>query len=338
MPVIDKYLSYIFENGFSDLHIIPDVHIIGRIDGDLVKISEDKYTNADLEKVLFEIIPQGDKDYLNKHFNLDFSYEVPGVSRYRANYYWHNGGIGATFRVIPKKIPTISELGLSEASLRTTQFKNGLVLITGPTGSGKTSTMAALLNYININRPAHIITIEDPIEFVHQNDKLGLVSQRELGKHTKSFSSALRAALREDPNVIMIGEMRDMETIELAITAAETGHLVFASLHTNSVAKTVDRLVDVFPNESKGEVRALLADTLRAVLSQTLVKRADGKGRIPVQEIMFVNHAISNLIREGKSFQIDDVIQTSMKDGMLLMSNEMQRLTKEGKIGVEKIA
>lgn len=337
MPAIDKYLSYIFENGFSDLHIVPNVPIIGRLDGDLIRISTDQFDAKTIDTILHEILNEDEKSHLLGHSNLDFSYEIPTVSRFRVNYYMHSGGLGATFRVIPVKIPTVSELGLSESILKTTQYKNGLVLVTGPTGSGKTSTMAALLNYINTNRPEHIITIEDPIEFIHSNNLKGLVSQREVGKHTKSFSSALRSALREDPDVIMVGEMRDKETIELAITAAETGHLVFASLHTNSASKTIDRLVDVFPDEGKDEIRTLLADTLRAVISQVLVKHSSGKGRVPVQEIMFVNHAISNLIREGKSYQIEDVIQTSPNEGMLLMKNEMDRLSNEKKIGIESI-
>lgn len=337
MPVVDKYLKYIFENGFSDLHLLPNVPVIGRLDGDLIRISQDQYSLEDLNQILVEILNDDEKEHLKKRFNVDFSYEIPGVSRFRVNYYFHNGGLGSTFRAIPVKIPTISELGLSESVLKSTQFKNGLILVTGPTGSGKTSTMAALLNYINANRPDHIITIEDPIEFIHSNNLKGLVSQREVGKHTKSFSSALRSALREDPDVIMIGEMRDIETIELAITAAETGHLVFASLHTNSASKTIDRLVDVFPDEGKEEIRTLLADTLRAVISQVLIRKSSGKGRIPVQEIMFVNHAISNLIREGKSYQIEDVIQTSLNEGMLLMKNEMNRLSKEKIIGIESI-
>jgi len=337
MPAIDKYLSYIFENGFSDLHVVPNVPVIGRLDGDLIRISTDQFDAKTLDTILYEIISVDEKDHLKKHSNVDFSYEISGVSRFRVNYYFHSGGLGATFRVIPVKIPTISELGLNESILESTQYKNGLVLVTGPTGSGKTSTLAALLNYINTNRPDHIITIEDPIEFIHSNNLKGLVSQREVGKHTKSFSSALRSALREDPDVIMVGEMRDMETIELAITAAETGHLVFASLHTNSASKTIDRLVDVFPDEGKDEIRTLLADTLRAVISQVLVKKIGGRGRLPVQEIMFVNHAVSNLIREGKSYQIEDVIQTSPNEGMLLMKNEMDRLNNEKKIGIESI-
>lgn len=337
MPAIDKYLRYVFENGYSDLHVVPNVPVIGRIDGDLVRISDDTYDAKTLESILSEVLNSDERDHLAKHSNVDFSYEITGLSRFRVNYYFHSGGLGSTFRVVPAKIPTVSELGLHSSVLKATQFKNGLVLVTGPTGSGKTSTLAALLNHINTNRADHIITIEDPIEFIHSNNFKGLVSQREIGKHAKSFSSALRSALREDPDVIMIGEMRDIETIELAITAAETGHLVFASLHTNSASKTIDRLVDVFPDEGKSEIRTLLADTLRAVISQVLVKHSSGKGRVPVQEIMFVNHAISNLIREGKSYQIEDVIQTSLDDGMVLMKNEMARLSQEKKIGIESI-
>jgi twitching motility protein PilT len=253
---------------------------------------------------------------------LDFAYEIPNVARFRANYFYQKRGLGAVFRIIPSKILSVEELNLPETVLKFTRLSRGLVLVTGPTGSGKSTTLAAMIDYININRKEHILTIEDPVEFVHKN-KNCLVNQREVLTHTGSFSMALRAALREDPDVILVGEMRDLETIELAITAAETGHLVFGTLHTNSAAKTVDRIIDAFPSDRQAQIRTMLSESLKGVISQQLLKRADKPGRVASVEILYVNSAVANLIREGKTFQIPSVIQTGKGDGMQLMDQSI---------------
>jgi len=272
--------------------------------------------------LLFEIISDEQREKFLQKKDLDFAYEIPNVARFRANYFYQKRGLGAVFRIIPSKILSVEELNLPETVLKFTRLSRGLVLVTGPTGSGKSTTLAAMIDYININRKEHILTIEDPVEFVHKN-KNCLVNQREVLTHTGSFSMALRAALREDPDVILVGEMRDLETIELAITAAETGHLVFGTLHTNSAAKTVDRIIDAFPSDRQAQIRTMLSESLKGVISQQLLKRSDKPGRVASVEILYVNSAVANLIREGKTFQIPSVIQTGKGDGMQLMDQSI---------------
>lgn len=322
MAKIDAFFKYMMENDASDLHLSAGCKPKIRKHGELEEIKYHELTNDILEVLLFEIISDGQREKFLQKKDLDFAYEIPNVARFRANYFYQKRGLGAVFRIIPSKILSVEELNLPETVLKFTRLSRGLVLVTGPTGSGKSTTLAAMIDYININRKEHILTIEDPVEFVHKN-KNCLVNQREVLTHTGSFSMALRAALREDPDVILVGEMRDLETIELAITAAETGHLVFGTLHTNSAAKTVDRIIDAFPSDRQAQIRTMLSESLKGVISQQLLKRSDKPGRVASVEILYVNSAVANLIREGKTFQIPSVIQTGKGDGMQLMDQSI---------------
>jgi twitching motility protein PilT len=318
MAEIDTLFNYMLENDASDLHLSTGSKPMIRKHGELEEIDAPELTNEGLRKMLFEIASEEQKERFLATKDLDFAYEIPGVSRFRANYLEQKRGTGAVFRVIPTKILTAEELGLPDQILRFTQLSRGLVLVTGPTGSGKSTTLAAIIDYINRNRKEHILTVEDPVEFVHQNQQC-LVNHREIGTHTQSFAAALRAALREDPDVILVGEMRDLETIELAITAAETGHLVFGTLHTNSAAKTIDRIIDAFPSGQQAQIRTMLSESLKGVICQQLLKRIDTPGRLAALEILYCKTAIANLIREGKTFQIPSMIQTGKNEGMQLM-------------------
>lgn len=306
------------EQHASDLHLSvgsqPQIRKHGELEGIAFKVMTEEL----LRELLFEILNDEQKKSFLREKDLDFAYEIPSLGRFRANYFLQKRGMGAVFRVIPNEILSAEDLGLPKQVLRFAELNRGLVLVTGPTGSGKSTTLAAIIDYINLNRKDHILTIEDPIEFVHQN-KGCLINQREIGSHTESFSAALRAALREDPDVILVGEMRDLETIELAITAAETGHLVFGTLHTSSAAKTVDRIIDVFPAGKQAHIRTMLSESLKGVIAQQLLKRADQPGRLAALEILFVTHAISNQIREGKTFQIPSIIQMGKGEGMQLL-------------------
>ncbi|MBZ4642999.1 MAG: twitching motility protein PilT [Deferribacteres bacterium] len=322
MAKIDAFFKYMIENDASDLHLSAGCKPKVRKHGELEEIKYQELTNDILKMLLFEIITEEQKKRFLEKKDLDFAYEMPGLARFRANYFYQKRGLGAVFRIIPSKILSAQDLGLPESILRFTKLSRGLVLVTGPTGSGKSTTLAAMIDYINSTRKDHILTIEDPVEFVHVN-KQCLVNHREVSTHTESFSSALRAALREDPDVILVGEMRDLETIELAITAAETGHLVFGTLHTNSAAKTVDRIIDAFPAGQQAQIRTMLSESLKGVISQQLLKRIDKPGRVAALEILFVNSAIANLIREGKTFQIPSMIQTGKGDGMQLMDQSI---------------
>jgi len=322
MAKIDAFFKYMMENDASDLHLSAGCKPKIRKHGELEEIKYQELTNDILEVLLFEIISDGQREKFLQKKDLDFAYEIPNIARFRANYFYQKRGLGAVFRIIPSKILSVEELNLPETVLKFTRLSRGLVLVTGPTGSGKSTTLAAMIDYININRKEHILTIEDPVEFVHKN-KNCLVNQREVLTHTGSFSMALRAALREDPDVILVGEMRDLETIELAITAAETGHLVFGTLHTNSAAKTVDRIIDAFPSDRQAQIRTMLSESLKGVISQQLLKRSDKPGRVASVEILYVNSAVANLIREGKTFQIPSVIQTGKGDGMQLMDQSI---------------
>ncbi|MCX8084076.1 MAG: type IV pilus twitching motility protein PilT [Calditerrivibrio sp.] len=318
MAKIDAFFKYMMENNCSDLHLSSGCKPLVRKHGELEEIKYQELTNEILQMLLFEIITEEQKQYFLKKKDLDFAYEIPGLARFRANYFYQKRGIAAVFRLIPSKILSAEDLGLPPQVLKFANLSRGLVLVTGPTGSGKSTTLAAIIDYINRNRKDHILTIEDPVEFVHES-KGCLVNHREVGTMTESFASALRAALREDPDVILVGEMRDLETIELAITAAETGHLVFGTLHTNSAPKTVDRIIDAFPAGQQAQIRTMLSESLKGVISQQLLKRCDKPGRIAALEIMVVNSAISNLIREGKIFQIPSIMQTGKADGMQMM-------------------
>lgn len=322
MAKIDAFFKYMMENDASDLHLSTGSKPKVRKHGELEEIKYQELTNDILKMLLFEIITDEQKDKFLEKKDLDFAYEIPNLARFRANYFYQKRGLGAVFRIIPSKILSVEDLNLPETVLKFTRLSRGLVLVTGPTGSGKSTTLAAMIDYINNNRKEHILTIEDPVEFVHKN-KNCLVNQREVLTHTNSFSMALRAALREDPDVILVGEMRDLETIELAITAAETGHLVFGTLHTNSAAKTVDRIIDAFPSDRQAQIRTMLSESLKGVISQQLLKRSDKPGRVAAVEILYVNNAVANLIREGKTFQIPSMIQTGKGDGMQIMDQSI---------------
>lgn len=320
---LDKIFRTALQYKASDIYITTGSKPILRINGDLVRIEEhDELTKKMAEEYLLEIMNEEQKAAFAKNLDLDFSLDIPSLSRFRVNIFVQRKGMGGVFRLIPENVFTIDELGLPETLKQITKYKNGLVIVTGPTGSGKSTTLAAMLNEVNENKAEHIITIEDPIEFVHQN-KMSIIEQREVKTHTKSFKRALRSALREDPDVILVGEMRDLETISLAITAAETGHLVFATLHTSGAAKSVDRMIDAFPFEQQNQIRAQLSESLKAVIWQNLVKTKDGKGRVAPLEIMIMNDAIANMIRKSKTHQIDSAIETGFKEGMQTMKKSV---------------
>ena len=314
MAQIDKLFNILKERKGSDLHISVGAPPLIRVSGDLTPLSTNLLPQPETKKLLYEIMSPYQQEQFEKNMEMDFAYGLPGVGRFRANILLQNRGIAAVFRIIPEEILSVEQLKCPPQILNFAKLHRGLVLCTGPTGSGKSTTLAALVDYINANRAEHIITIEDPIEFVHPNKKC-LVNQREVGAHTRSFAASLKSALREDPDVILVGEMRDLETIQLAMTAAETGHLVFGTLHTTSAAKTIDRIIDVFPSGQQGQVRSMLSESLKGVMAQTLLKKIGG-GRIAAIEILIGNPAIANLIREEKTFQINSVLQTSKSEGM----------------------
>lgn len=320
---LDKIFRTAVQYKASDIYITTGSKPILRINGDLIRIEEhDELTKKMAEDLLLEVMNEEQKAFFAKNLELDFSLDLPSISRFRVNIFVQRKGMGGVFRLIPENVFTIDELGLPETLKQITQYKNGLVIVTGPTGSGKSTTLAAMLNEVNENKAQHIITIEDPIEFVHQN-KMSIIEQREVKTHTLSFKHALRSALREDPDVILVGEMRDLETIALAITAAETGHLVFATLHTSGAAKSIDRMIDAFPFEQQNQIRAQLSESLKAVIWQNLVKTKDGKGRVAPLEIMIMNNAIANMIRKSKTHQIDSAIETGFKEGMQTMKKSV---------------
>jgi twitching motility protein PilT len=322
MAQIDQFLKVLAEQGGSDLHLTTGAPPIMRLHGHLQNFKFRELTAKDLESLVYEIMDEEWRMRFLDAMDFDFAYEIPEVARFRVNVFWQRKGLAAVFRTIPAKILTADDLGLPEAVRNFGMLSRGLVLVTGPTGSGKSTTLAALIDLINETRRDHILTIEDPVEFTHPNKKC-LVNQREVGTNTKSFANALRAALREDPDVILVGEMRDRETIELGITAAETGHLVFGTLHTNSAPKTVDRMIDVFPADQQEQIRSMLAESLKGVVSQVLLRTKGGQGRIAAHEIMVGTPAVSNLIRENKLHQIPSMIQTGKKDGMQLMDQHI---------------
>lgn len=331
MATIDELFKVMVEQGASDLHLSSGAPPYLRLHGDMVPLNYKELNNQDVQGLIFEILSEKQKRAFVEKWELDCAYTLQGVGRFRCNVFMQRKGLGAVFRIIPEKIKTVTELNLPQGVIDMIDNERGLVLVTGPTGSGKSTTLASMIHQINMTREAHIITVEDPIEFVHQNIK-SLVNQREVGSHTKSFANALKAALREDPDILLVGELRDLETISLALTAAETGHLVFGTLHTNSAAKTVDRIIDVFPAGQQAQIRAMLSESLRGVVAQALFSRADGQGRVAAFEILKNTKAVANLIREAKTHQVHSMMQTGSASGMILFEKYIDELVKKGKV------
>ncbi len=327
---ITELLSFAVKHKASDLHLSADSPPMIRVDGDVRKINIPALSHKQVQELVYDIMNDRQRKEYEQNFECDFSFEVPDLARFRVNAFVQNRGAGAVFRTIPSEVLTLEDLGAPEIFKTISDNPRGLVLVTGPTGSGKSTTLAAMLDYINEKNYYHVLTIEDPIEFVHKN-KNSLINQREVHRDTHSFSNALRSALREDPDVILVGEMRDLETIRLAMTAAETGHLVFGTLHTTSAPKTIDRIVDVFPGDEKPMIRSMLSESLRAVISQTLLKKVGG-GRIAAHEIMIATSAIKNLIREDKVAQMYSSIQTGAAHGMQTLDQSLQNLLNQGLI------
>ena len=329
MARIDAFFKLMHDHGASDLHLTSGSQPVLRIRGEMERVRYKTLDNDELKAILYEIAPEDKVKVFEETGDVDFAYSIPNLARYRSNFFRQENGIGAVFREIPSRIMTCRELGLPEVIENLALLPRGLVLVTGPTGSGKSTSLAAMVDYANKKRKDHIITIEDPIEFLHPHQNC-LVNQREVGVHTQSFTAALRGALREDPDIVLVGEMRDLETIALALEAAETGHLVLGTLHTSSAAKTVDRVINVFPHEQQNQIRASLSEGLRAVICQTLFKRIDVKGRCAALEIMIATPAVRHLIRENKTFQISSAIQTGRKYGMQSLDDHiMELLNKE---------
>lgn len=322
------------QRGASDLHLTSGSAPFMRIHGEMVKLNYREVTRETAESLIFEILTEKQRERFKEHWDLDLSYPLEGIGRFRVNVFMQRHGISAVCRLIPEEIKTIDELGLPKQLTTLIDASEGLILVTGPTGSGKSTTLAAMIHTINTNQKAHIITIEDPIEFVHSNQS-SLVSQREVESHTKSFGNALRASLREDPDIILLGEMRDLETVSMAITAAETGHLVFGTLHTNSAIKTIDRVIDVFPEAQQTQIRVMLSESLRGVVAQALLPRPDHQGRVAVAEILVNVPAVANLIREGKTHQIANVMQTGRAHGMITFEGAVQDLIQRGVVSKE---
>jgi len=331
---IDAFFKLMNEQSASDLHLVAGSQPILRVHGDMERVKYKILGNDELKAMLYEIAPEDKIKTFEETGDIDFAYEIPNLARYRAKYFQQKWGIGAVFREIPSNILTVEQLGLPSVLNKLSMLHKGLVLVTGPTGSGKSTTLAAMIDHVNRNKRSHIITIEDPVEFVHQS-KGCVINHREVGVHTRGFKSALRGALREDPDIILVGEMRDLETIELALEAASTGHLVFGTLHTSSAAKTVDRVIDVFPSHQQAQIRTTLSESLKGVIAQNLFKRIDKKGRMAVLEIMVVTPAVANLVREGKTFQIPSAIQTGKKYGMQSLDDAILEALQSRKISEE---
>lgn len=331
---LDELLKFSFQQGASDLHISSGLPPLIRVDGDVRRINVPELNADQVRDLIYTSMNDDQIRNFEEAWEADFSFAVKGVARFRVNVFGQNRGMAAVFRTIPDTILTLEQLGCPESFKEIVNVPRGLVVVTGPTGSGKSTTLAAMMDYLNESKNEHILTIEDPIEFVHQSKKC-LVNQREVHRDTKSFSNALRSALREDPDIILVGEMRDLETIRLALTAAETGHLVFGTLHTSSAAKTIDRIIDVFPGDEKQLVRSMLSESLRAVIAQTLMKKIGG-GRTAAWEIMIGTSAIKNLIREDKVAQMYSAIQTGRAHGMQTLDQHLKELVQKGLVDHEQ--
>jgi twitching motility protein PilT len=332
---IDELLHIVVDRNASDLHICQNSEPVIREDGALKRLNFEKMSMQTLQRMMYDILSDENINKFETTLELDFSYTLPRRARFRVNLYRDRGACAAAFRLIPQKIPTVRDLNLPPVLETLTEKPRGLILVTGPTGSGKSTSLAAMINHINNNRALHIITIEDPIEYLHTH-KLSIINQRELGGDTRSFAAALRSSLREDPDVILVGEMRDIETIQLAITAAETGHLVFATLHTNNAAESMDRMIDVFPPGQQEQIRVQLANNIQAVVAQQLLPRAGSPGRIPAVEVMIASPAIRNLIRENKTHQLPSMIQTSAAHGMIAMDQSLRDLYLKGFVTLDE--
>jgi twitching motility protein PilT len=335
MAKIDAFFKLMFDQGASDLHLVSGQQPIIRLHGDMERVKYKVLEDGELKAMLYEIAPELKIKQYEETGDVDFGYEIPGVARFRCNFFNQKYGCGAVFRQIPTKVTTADDLGLPPIMKRAALLHKGLILFTGPTGSGKSTSLAAIIDHANKHRKDHIITVEDPIEFVHQSQGC-LINHREVGMHTRSFAAALRGALREDPDIILVGEMRDLETIRLAIEAAETGHLVLSTLHTTNAAKTVDRIIEVFPQEEQAQIRSALSTSLKLVVAQTLLKRVDRKGRCAALEIMVVTPAIANLIRENKTFQIPSAIQVGKQFGMQTLDDAIMEVLQKKWISGEE--
>jgi len=334
MAKIDAFFKLMNEQGASDLHLVAGQPPVLRIVGEMERVKYKVLDNDELKVMLYEIAPEHKIKEFEETGDIDFGYDVLGIARYRANFFMQKNGVAAVFRQIPEQIMTAEQLGLPNVISKLASLPRGLVLVTGPTGCGKSTTLAAIIDVANRTRKDHIITIEDPIEFVHKSRGC-IINQREVGLHTKTFSAALRGALREDPDIILVGELRDLETISLAIEAASTGHLVFGTLHTSSAPKTVDRIIEVFPANQQPQIRSTLSDGIRAIVAQVLFKRIGQKGRCPALEILIATPAVRNLIREGKTHQIPSMIQTGKKYGMQLLDDAIMDLLNNGWINAD---
>ena len=330
---ITELLAFSTKQGASDLHLSAELPPMIRVDGDIRRINLPPLNHSEVHDLIYDIMNDKQRKDYEENLECDFSFEIKGLARFRVNAFNHNRGAGAVFRTIPSKILSLDDLNCPAMFKDIAEYPRGIVLVTGPTGSGKSTTLAAMVDHKNRNEYGHILTIEDPIEFVHESQKC-LMNQREVHRDTHAFSAALRSALREDPDVILVGEMRDLETIQLALEAAETGHLVFGTLHTSSAAKTIDRIVDVFPAAEKEMVRSMLSESLRAVISQTLLKKVGG-GRVAAHEIMIGIPSIRNLIRENKVAQMYSAIQTGAAHGMITLDQSLMNLVKEGVITIQ---
>ncbi|NQS71141.1 MAG: type IV pilus twitching motility protein PilT [Desulfobulbaceae bacterium] len=334
MAQIDAFFKLMNDKGASDLHMMAGQQPALRIRGEMERVKFRVLDNESLKGMLYEICPEDKIKAFEESGDLDFAYEIPGLARYRCNFFQQKYGIGAVFREIPSNILTCEQLGLPKVVARLASLPKGLVLVTGPTGSGKSTTLAAIIDECNKTRKHHIITIEDPIEFVHKSQNC-IINHREVGTHTRGFATALRGALREDPDIILVGEMRDLETIALAMEASMTGHLVFGTLHTMNAMKTVDRIIEIFPSNQQEQVRSTLSDALKAVVSQTLFKRIDIEGRVAALEILICTPAVRNLIREAKTYQILSSMQTGKKYGMQTLDDAIYELLEKRKISAE---